>query len=707
MNQLKRKKRQTPSKNLLAKLNFSPEEIILLDGRVINCQLKFEHRIVWQALEAANSVFNRVVNANEVLASLTGDEKIHLQGTYTKNLEVALTVILELLSKRDLVFTRNNGKRRYFGSHRILNLTASQMPEPLLSRRRSILKLVYEVVEFYNRPVRAADIIELVEKQNKNLFIEKKLIVRDLINLSETGELQIAGGVRGDGGGRNLYLPAEFNLENYLYDQSITWLDCVAKAFNDSWNEHAANAAAGDKLPAAVTTAEIRERLEASTFPHPRLKHPKSVTNAMKQLSETAFPLVKRIKTKAAGAVLWIPLDVPEKEISHFGKTGDNSNKLAIAVKRAESKLHRPVSIADIKKEIQADVYLVPDGSQSLGKLLSEISKSKIAGSDGERRERVNTLIQRSGKANGRTYYVSENQDAGKSSSFIQYLNCKAAWQRFSAVENMEAIEKCKLSSVKFGRMLLLRNEAERTRQELFRLIDETNSNSQSDIKSLFFETERVAGSADKWLSINHSSNLPNQVEIHTPGLTAEELLEIYRPLYPAAANIKNTNRIITLCKSQIRRIPNDKFIDRFKFKGIEACEWLFDRTDALIYAGIKWGGKECRYQALTAKSELGLLRDDRFLIPELKLPDSETKITAISCLAFLQTEEAGSNLTSIFKDNLIYRICYSAIWATAFVKNKQGLSSILQGETFGNDKRLNQFAETVISSEDEKLWLL
>lgn len=707
MNQAKRKKRQKPSKNQPAKFYPNPEEVILLDGRAISCQLKFEHKTVWQALEAANSVFNRVVNANEVVEALTESEKSQLQKTYAKNLEAAVTVILELLSKRELVFIQNNGKRRYFGSHRVLNAATSQMPEPFVSRRRSTLKLVHEAVEFYKRPVRAADIIEFVEKQNKSLVFERKLIVRDLINLSETGELKIANGVRGDGGGRNLYLPAGFDSKDYSYNQSLTWLDCVAKAFNDIWNEHTANAAADDKLKAAVTTAEIRDRLEASTFPHPRLKNPKSVTNAMKQLSETASPLVKRVKIQATGAVLWIPADAAEAEISLFGKTGDNSNKLRIAVKRAESKLQRPVTVTDIKNEIQADAHLIPGGNQSLGKLLTETSRSKIAGSNGARRERVNATIQRIGTANGKTYYVSENQNLEEASSFVKYLNLKNGWQRFAAVENIQAIERGKLFSVKIGRMLLLKNEAELIHQQLSALVDETDVNSQSEIKTLISETKKIAGRAGEWLSRNYISDLPNQVKTTIPGLTAEELLEIYRPLYPVAANIKNANRIITLCKTQIRRIPNVKFVDRFKRKGIEASEWLFDRADALIYAGIKWGGKECRYQALTAKSELGLLRDDRFVLPELKSNHPETKIAAISCLAFLQTEEAKNHLPCILKNNTIHRVCHSAMWAAAFVKNKQELSSILQRGTFENDKRLNQFAETVLSADDKKLWLL
>jgi hypothetical protein len=91
---------------------------------------------------------------------------------------------------------------------------------------------------------------------------------------------------------------------------------------------------------------------------------------------------------------------------------------------------------------------------------------------------------------------------------------------------------------------------------------------------------------------------------------TAEELLRGYAPLYPAAAAIKDSNKIIVLLAKQLRRVHNQNFVLQFSSNSSKAARYLFDRADALIYAALRWGGPECRFQALTARHELGTLRD-------------------------------------------------------------------------------------------------
>jgi hypothetical protein len=54
----------------------------------------------------------------------------------------------------------------------------------------------------------------------------------------------------------------------------------------------------------------------------------------------------------------------------------------------------------------------------------------------------------------------------------------------------------------------------------------------------------------------------------------------------------------------------------------IETVPYLFDQTDAFIYAARKWGGKECCFQAMLAGNNLGLLRDLNFILPGLSAKD-------------------------------------------------------------------------------------
>src|SRR5205085_7303454 len=104
-------------------------------------------------------------------------------------------------------------------------------------------------------------------------------------------------------------------------------------------------------------------------------------------------------------------------------------------------------------------------------------------------------------------------------------------------------------------------------------------------------------------------------------------------------------NKLIRLVFHSIRRVPNPGFRSRFNQKPDEAAEYLFDRTDALLYAAQKWGGYECCFQSALAASNLGLLRDARFVFPLLSMKPFDDRLTGVACLAFLQTEESIERL--------------------------------------------------------------
>jgi hypothetical protein len=60
---------------------------------------------------------------------------------------------------------------------------------------------------------------------------------------------------------------------------------------------------------------------------------------------------------------------------------------------------------------------------------------------------------------------------------------------------------------------------------------------------------------------------------------------------------VKKASRLLGLVKDAIRRVDNPGFIYRFSKDRCQASEYLFDRTDALIYIAKEWGGYEfCLY---------------------------------------------------------------------------------------------------------------
>jgi hypothetical protein len=151
------------------------------------------------------------------------------------------------------------------------------------------------------------------------------------------------------------------------------------------------------------------------------------------------------------------------------------------------------------------------------------------------------------------------------------------------------------------------------------------------------------------------------------PGWTVRELQEVLEPLYPRAAEVEDPNQLVPLLEKSIRRVPNPAFISRFVDDPHEAAEYLFDRTDALIRAALRWGGVECRLHAMLADVELGDLRDGRFLLPMLKCADHEQRLRAVACTALLCSDVVPRLLEDIARDDGEPGIRESAQWANAF----------------------------------------
>ena len=226
-------------------------------------------------------------------------------------------------------------------------------------------------------------------------------------------------------------------------------------------------------------------------------------------------------------------------------------------------------------------------------------------------------------------------------------------------------------------------------------------------IEELLRETERTVRVAREWLRDNPDDSLPVDVISKVLGWTAAELMETYRPLYPLIAGIEDANRMTVVCSRYLRRIPNENFTWRFSSATREAAEYLFDRTDALLHAAIKWGGKECRYQALTARHELGLLRDVRFVLPELTSGDYDKRMAAVSCLAFLQSEEGIESLYNILQNDPIANVRQSALWALAFCKGKAMPESAAKITKNEDNEQVRSLAAIIARSEYEKVWFL
>ena len=193
--------------------------------------------------------------------------------------------------------------------------------------------------------------------------------------------------------------------------------------------------------------------------------------------------------------------------------------------------------------------------------------------------------------------------------------------------------------------------------------------------------------------------DIPRNISLAIPGWTAAELLQVLKPLYPAAKDMDSPNRLTRYISTEIRRYRNPEFESRFSKTPRKASEYLYDRTDALLLTATRWGGNECRMQAMMARSELGTLRDPRFVYPALGSPVFEGRLMAIACLAFLWSEEGNELLLKTILNDVEPGLRQSALWAYGFAGGEGAAELIVQQAENAPDERARVSFREMIES--------
>ena len=130
---------------------------------------------------------------------------------------------------------------------------------------------------------------------------------------------------------------------------------------------------------------------------------------------------------------------------------------------------------------------------------------------------------------------------------------------------------------------------------------------------------------------------------------------------------MRSPHQLTALLNKKIGRFPNPEFESRFSTEPHKASEYLYDRTDALLFAAVRWGGHECRMQAMMARSEIGPLRDPRFVYPALKSVTFEERLRGVAGLAFLWSDCGHELLRQVALNDTESAVRLSALWAYGF----------------------------------------
>ncbi len=669
---------------------------------------KPEHKIILEAVEIANKALERVVTVNEIIQVLLPKEIAVLERKYTiVNFSSFVSHILtQLIGRKKIFATGRVGKRRYYGVVGILSPDDTNLSN-LYSRRHKTFMLLRTAVVESGKALKMGEICEFAKKRADFNDLNPTFIPNDILSLKQTGEVLVIP-IRGDSQGFGLYLPADFNVEDYLPGEPVSWLEFVLSSFDEIWSDHLSVATNNDgSLPLPVITGEVRAKISASGKFGDKLTNPKDLIAAMQQLAQTQNPKIRKIKRRGQKAILWIPFDVEENAVNLGQAYAHDTERIEEAVRRASIRLDRPVNFREITEEIDNDQSLKPISTKNYHILISDLARRNTWRNRIRGGTKTTVKVQQVGLLSGRAYFFPT--DEPQASAFVKYKLLEEKWQLLNPFEEISNLEKCILPSAALGRLKLLNQETNEISKSLEEIKDleiilgVKQSEKLELIKDVSELLERIEALINE--SKENTTFLPEVVNVNCVGLTASEMTELLKPFYPRVVNLDPTASIQSYLKDSIRRIKNPDFTITTEKIPRLAAKYLYDKTDALIYIAKEWGGNESRLQATLAANELGLLRDVEFVIPALENRNFNERLSAISCLAFLFSENSLELLWNLAKNDLEYGIRQSALWAYGFIGGEAVFNLIEERIFKDTDSRVRSFARNLIENHSGK-WL-
>lgn len=339
---------------------------------------KQEHKIILDAVEIANKAFERVVTVNEIIQTLLPKEIDILEKKYTiiNFSSFVSNVVTQLIRRKKIFATGKVGKRLYYGVVGVLNPDDTNLDDLQSRRQRTFILLRTAVVEM-GKALKMGEICEFAKKRAEFKDTNPTYVPQDILSLKQTGEVIVIP-IRGDSKGFGLYLPVDFNVEDFMPGEPVSWLEFVLSIFNEVWSEHKSMVNDEVIFPLPVTTGEVRAKIISSGKFTEKLENPKDLIAAMQQLAKTQNPKLKKIKRKGQKAILWIPSEVKQNEVNLGQAYAHDSERIEEAVKRASIRLERPVNLWEIIEEINIDPSLEPVSSREYQVLVSDLSRKNM-----------------------------------------------------------------------------------------------------------------------------------------------------------------------------------------------------------------------------------------------------------------------------------------------------------------------------------------
>jgi hypothetical protein len=214
---------------------------------------------------------------------------------------------------------------------------------------------------------------------------------------------------------------------------------------------------------------------------------------------------------------------------------------------------------------------------------------------------------------------------------------------------------------------------------------------------------------AEGWLRLQavRDPRLPSDVQTTADGLTYAELAALLAPHSGAVRAVlaRNAPHAVLGLSKAIRRLPNPRYVSRTSGDTPTACHHLFDRADALRHTAARWGGLAARTAATTFASQVGELRDERYLVAALLAGDAGERLVAAAALAFTAGDAGREALRRAAAEDPLPGVRERALWAYGFAGSPDALTALADAAARDSSERVRQFARAALAAGERAWW--
>lgn len=597
-----------------------------------------------------------------------------------------------------------------------------------VSRRQRTLALVREAARALGRAVRFCDVMAYRDATATAGDIPREAIARDIQSHCKSGAIIAAREVIGGGAdGRYFYLPEEHAEGSAqplpVPERPVTWLEHAAEVFQRCWIAECDLSMREGRRPRPLPTAVLRTRLLRETD-LPQARDEQLVCNALVQLSKVTPPVVRSTgRRKGSHFALWVPASVDDTALDLGMAFPSDAARIVEAARRAVRRTGLPaVARRAVEAEIGRDAALRPNGGSTVAQLLADVSKELVDAGTGVRRRRVMPVVFRVGRVEGEAYYclpgddfeaptLPDDQQVAReldlARRFLDVIGLEARWANVAALAQVGATMESLSAVATVGRLRVIQQGVAELQAELRRVRVEQLlrvPGVEERLETVEHEAESVMSEADRYLQLAlhearrlraWSADLEGAAALgamtdkgvtsftgtNTPSarrmtLSPEELLTMVQTRgYARALRATNPTELVPLLAKRVLRVDNVDFAGWRK----DASEFLFERTDALLFAALEWGGGLAVLYAQMARQELGQLRDARYVRAGLLHPRFDARMASAAALAFLEGDpDTDASLARAAMQDPDPGVRRSALWAFGAAA-RPGLDTLLE----------------------------